>query len=64
MTAYNEARYYIFIIDHEGCFAVGQEGTYEETISNALVFTNKYEAHRYVEKHGLQKISTIRKFEK
>ena len=64
MTTYSEERYYIFIIDPEGCFAVGQEGTYETAISEAISFSDKYDALKYVEKHGLQKIATIRKFEK
>lgn len=64
MSAQNEERFYIFIIDPEGCFAIGQEGTYESVISKAISFVDKYDALKYIEKHGLQKISTIRKFKK
>ena len=64
MVSQSEDKYYIFIIDPQGCFVIGIGGKYEETISKALVFANKHEAHRYVEKHGLQKISTVRKMEK
>ena len=64
MSAQNEERFYIVIIDPEGCFAIGQEGTYESVISKAISFVDKYDALKYIEKHGLQKISTIRKFKK
>ena len=64
MTARDNEKYYIFVIDPEGCFVIGQGGMYESTISKAICFNNKYDAHIYVEKHGLQKISTIRKFAK
>ena len=37
---------------------------YENTISKAISFLDKYDELKYVEKHGLQKISTIRKFAK
>ena len=54
-------KYYIFILDPKGCMVVGQDGIYENTISKAISFFDKYDALKYVEKHGLQKISTIRK---
>ena len=61
MFAQKEERFYIFIIDPEGCFAIGKEGVYEDSISKAISFIDKYDALKYIEKHGLQKIATIRK---
>ena len=62
MSAQSKEEYYIFIVDPEGCFAVGREGLYEDNISKAISFLDKYDALKYIEKHGLQKIATVRKF--
>ena len=59
-----EEKYYIFILDPENCYVVGHDGMYESSISKAVSFSDKYDALKYTEKHGLQKISTIRKFGK
>ena len=64
MSSQNNEKYYIFIIDPKGCFAVGQEGMYEDSITKAISFFDKYDALKYIEKHGLQKIATIRKLKK
>ena len=55
-------KYHIFIFDPKVCFVVGKDGMYEDSISQALSFNNKYDAVKYIEKHGIQKISTIRRF--
>lgn len=64
MATRKNEKYYIFVIDPEGCFVIGQGGMYENDISKAISFLDKYDALKYVEKHGIQKISTIRKLVK
>lgn len=52
------------MLEPKGVFVVGKDGGYETSLSNALTFNDKYDAICYVEKYGLQKITTIRKYVK
>ena len=40
---------------------VGKTGRYETTLSEAMTFTEKYDAIVYIEKHGYERIATIRR---
>ena len=57
----NESPYYIFMNGGDKMYVLGRTGQYEEELSNAMTFTDKYDAIVYVEKHGYQRIATIRK---
>ena len=56
-----ESPYYIFMNGGDKMYVLGRTGQYEEKLSNAMTFTDKYDAIVYVEKHGYQRIATIRK---
>ena len=56
-----ESPYYIFMNGGDKMYVLGRTGQYEEELSNAMTFTDKYDAIVYVEKHGSQRIATIRK---
>ena len=56
-----ESPYYIFMNGGDKMYVLGKTGQYEEKLSNAMTFTEKIDAIIYVEKHGYQKIATIRK---
>ncbi len=53
--------YYIFINGGDKMYVLGKTGRYETALSEAMTFADKYDAILYVEKHGYQKIATIRK---
>ena len=57
----NESPYYIFMNGGDKMYVLGRTGQYEEKLSEAMSFTDKYDAIVYVEKHGYQKIATIRR---
>ena len=56
-----ESPYYIFMNGGDKMYVLGRTGQYEEELSKAMTFSDKYDAIIYVEKHGYQKIATIRK---
>lgn len=56
-----ESPYYIFMNGGDKMYVLGKTGQYEEKLSNAMTFTEKIDAIIYVEKHGYQRIATIRK---
>lgn len=56
-----ESPYYIFMNGGDKMYVLGKTGQYEEELSKAMTFTEKIDAIIYVEKHGYQKIATIRK---
>lgn len=56
-----ESPYYIFMNGGDKMYVLGRTEQYEEELSNAMTFTDKYDAIVYVEKHGYQRIATIRK---
>lgn len=57
----NESPYYIFMNGGDKMYVLGRTGQYEENLSEAMSFTDKYDAIVYVEKHGYQRIATIRR---
>ena len=59
-----ESPYYIFINGGDKMYVLGRTGQYEEELSKAMTFADKYDAIVYVEKHGYQRIATIRKVKK
>ena len=56
-----ESPYYIFMNGGDKMYVLGKTGQYEEELSKAMTFSDKYDAIVYIEKHGYQKIATIRK---
>ncbi|MBO5020914.1 MAG: hypothetical protein J6D52_09655 [Clostridia bacterium] len=56
-----ESPYYIFMNGGDKMYVLGKTGQYETDLSEAMSFTDKLDAIIYVEKHGYQKIATIRK---
>ena len=55
-----ESPYYIFMNGGDKMYVLGRTGQYETELSNAMTFTEKIDAIIYVEKHGYEKIATIR----
>jgi len=56
-----ESPYYIFMNGGDKMYVLGRTGQYETELSNAMTFTEKIDAIIYVEKHGYERIATIRK---
>ena len=55
--------YYIFVNGGDRMFLLGSDGKYLEDndASEAMTFSDILDAVTYVEKHGLQRLATIRK---
>jgi len=53
--------YYIFMNGGDKMYVLGKTGQYETDLSEAMTFTDKLDAIIYVEKHGYERIATIRK---
>lgn len=55
--------YYIFVNGGERMYLLGSDGQYleENTSCAAMTFDDIIDATTYVEKHGLQRLATIRK---
>lgn len=56
-----ETPYYIFMNGGDKMYVLGRTGQYETELSNAMTFTEKIDAIIYVEKHGYERIATIRR---
>jgi len=56
-----ESPYYIFMNGGDKMYVLGKTGQYETDLSDAMTFTDKLDAIIYVEKHGYERIATIRK---
>ena len=56
-----ESPYYIFINGGDKMYVLGKTGRYETDLSEAMTFTEKYDAIVYIEKHGYERIATIRR---
>lgn len=56
-----ESPYYIFMNGGDKMYVLGKTGRYETELSEAVTFTDKMDAIIYVEKHGYERIATIRK---
>ena len=56
--------YYIFIICGDVPMMIGKTGQYVRKFKNALTFTNKIDALEYVDRHGYNRIATVRQIKK
>lgn len=56
-----ESPYYIFMNGGDKMYVLGKTGQYETNLNEAMTFTEKLDAIIHVEKHGYERISTIRK---
>lgn len=56
-----ESPYYIFMNGGDKMYVLGKTGQYETELSEAMSFTDKIDAIIYVEKHGYERLATIRK---
>ena len=54
-------RYYIFIDAGDQIYLLGLHGEYVIHIEDAMWFSDVFEAKLYVERHGLERITTVRK---
>ena len=41
---------------------IGNTGQYVKEFADAMKFANEIEAYEYIERHGLEKISSVRKY--
>ena len=57
----NESPFYIFMNGGDKMYVLGKTGQYETELSNAMTFKDKYDAIVYIERHGYQRIATIRR---
>lgn len=56
--------YYIFIISGDVPMMIGKTGQYVRKFKNALAFTKKIDALEYVDRHGYNRIATVRQIKK
>lgn len=56
-----ESPYYIFMNGGDKMYVLGKTGRYETALYEAMTFTEKYDAIVYIEKHGYERIATIRR---
>lgn len=56
-----ESPYYIFMNGGDKMYVLGKTGQYETDLSDAMTFTDKLDAIIYIEKHGYERIATIRR---
>lgn len=58
-----ESPWYIFISGGDKMYLLGKDGKYliDNKASEAMTFKEKIEAIKYLEKHGLTRLATIRK---
>lgn len=61
MSNKKENKWYVFTIGLDKAYILAVNGRYETTLKNALSFDDKIDAIEFVEKHGYEKITTIRK---
>lgn len=45
----------------EGLYFLGRSGEYTDNIQDALIFKDELDAHIYIDKRGLRKLSKVRK---
>lgn len=61
MSEENGNKWHIFFFGLDKAYVLGVNGRYETNLENALSFDEKIDAIEFVEKHGYEKITTIRK---
>ena len=64
MSEQTNTPYYIFIICGDVPMMIGKAGQYVRKFKNALTFTNKIDALEYVDRHGYNRIATVRQIRK
>lgn len=64
MSNQTDNPYYIFIISGDVPMMIGKTGQYVRKVKDALSFSEKIDALEYVDKHGYNRISTIRQIKK
>ena len=57
----SQSPYYIFMNGGEKMYVLGKTGQYQTELENAMTFNDKLDAIIYVEKHGYERLATIRK---
>lgn len=62
--AQENSPYYIFVNGGDKMYVLGKTGQYETVLKDAMTFTDKIDAIIYVEKHGYERIATIRRVTK
>ena len=45
-----------------GLRMIGNTGQYVKEFADAMKFANEIEAYEYIERHGLEKLSSVRKY--
>ena len=60
-NAMSESPYYIFMNGGDKMYVLGKTGQYQTELENAMTFNDKLDAIIYVEKHGYERLATIRK---
>lgn len=45
-----------------GLRLIGNTGQYVKEFADAMKFANEIEAYEYIERHGLEKLSSVRKY--
>ena len=45
----------------EGLYFLERSGEYTDNIQDSLIFKDELDAHIYIDKHGLRKLSKVRK---
>ena len=45
-----------------GLRLIGNTGQYVKEFADAMKFANEIEAYEYIERHGIEKISSVRKY--
>lgn len=43
-----------------GLRVIGGNGRYEKEIADAKTFNDEIDAHKYIERHGLEKLASVR----
>ena len=57
-----EQKIIIAINSGVGLRVIGGCGQYAENIKEAKVFNDEVEAYEYIERHGLEKLASVRKY--
>lgn len=57
-----EQRIIIAVNSGVGLRVIGGSGQYAENIKEAKVFNDEVEAYEYIERHGLEKLASVRKY--
>lgn len=56
-------RYLIFVFAGEQTFLLGRHGEYVDTLDQAMKFNDVLDAKIYIDKHGIEKITSVRRIQ-